>query len=109
MNPPEPNDQLDALLREPEPYVEDGGFTARVIAVLPRRRRHQRLRSALLLGATTMGALLTASWMSRADLPALDSSAVTSLNAQVLLPWVPVFLAAAFLVYGAIAAVLAEE
>ena len=39
MNPPETNDPLDALLREQDKYIEDNGFTARVVAALPRRRR----------------------------------------------------------------------
>ena len=50
MNPPEENDPVDALLREQNSYVEDGGFTARVIQSLPRRRRAW-LRPVILLGA----------------------------------------------------------
>ena len=37
MNTPE--DPIDALLREQNAYVDDNGFTARVIKELPRRRR----------------------------------------------------------------------
>ncbi|MEY4918699.1 MAG: hypothetical protein RL616_2612, partial [Verrucomicrobiota bacterium] len=57
MNPPEENDPLDALLREQNSYVEDGGFTARVVKSLPRRRRAW-LRPAILLGTTAIGLVL---------------------------------------------------
>ena len=63
MNPPESNDPLDALLHEQDAYVEDHGFTARVLTALPPRRRRSWLRPALLLGATTIGFLLLAWWL----------------------------------------------
>ena len=47
MNHPKPGpteniDPLDALLREAQPYIDDGGFTARVVAELPPRRSQNR-------------------------------------------------------------------
>jgi hypothetical protein len=62
MKPPETNDSLDALLRENDAYLEDGGFTARVVAALPPRRRSW-LRPVILLGATVIGFALIAWWL----------------------------------------------
>jgi hypothetical protein len=57
MKPPEANDPLDKLLREDDAYVADGGFTARVITALPRKRRAW-LRPAILLCASLVGVVL---------------------------------------------------
>ena len=44
-------DWLDRELREATPYIDDEGFTARVLQQLPRpRSRHDRLRAVILLG-----------------------------------------------------------
>ena len=44
-------DWLDRELREAAPYIDDEGFTARVLQQLPRpRSRHDRLRAVILLG-----------------------------------------------------------
>jgi len=60
MNTPE--DPIDALLREQNTYVDDSGFTARVVKSLPRRRRAW-LRPALLLGAVAIGSVLAILWL----------------------------------------------
>jgi hypothetical protein len=62
MPTPETNDPLDAFLRENEGYVEDAGFTARVITALPRRRRSS-LRPVILFSAIVIGSILAALWM----------------------------------------------
>jgi hypothetical protein len=103
MNSPEPNDPLDALLREQNSYVEDNGFTTRVIKSLPRRRRAW-LRPVLLLGATTIGAVLAAHWLSFDNLPPLDLSALTAANSQALLPWMLVVSVVGSLVWSAVTA-----
>jgi hypothetical protein len=61
MSPPETNDPLDTLLRENDAYIEDAGFTARVITALPRRRR-LGLRPAILFSATVVGFALILWW-----------------------------------------------
>src|SRR5206468_9403639 len=44
-------DWLDRELREAAPYIDDEGFTARVLQQLPRPpSRHDRLRAVILLG-----------------------------------------------------------
>ena len=61
MPPLETKDPLDELLRENDAYVEDGGFTARVVASLPPRRRSW-LRPAILFSATLLGLALLVWW-----------------------------------------------
>jgi len=47
---------LDRQLREAAPYIDDDGFTARVVANLPASRRDPaRLRAAVILGLTVLG------------------------------------------------------
>jgi hypothetical protein len=108
MNPPETNDPLDALLREQDKYIEDNGFTARVVAALPRRRRAW-LRPVLLLGAVAIGSVLAVCWLPWGNLPALDSSALLSLDSQVLMPWMLVLSVMASLVWGTISALEWED
>jgi hypothetical protein len=108
MNPPEANDPLDALLREQNAYVEDGGFTARVIQSLPRRRRAW-LRPALLLGATAIGSVLAVLWVPWTSLPALDLSALLAPYPQVLLPWVLVITVFGALSWSVVAALQWED
>ena len=108
MNPPETNDPLDALLREQDKYIEDNGFTARVIAALPRRRRAW-LCPVLLLGAVTIGSVLAVGWLPWRNLPALDSSALLSLDSQVLMPWLVALSVMALLVWGIVSALEWED
>ena len=50
------DDTLDRQLRDATPYIDDEGFTARVIARLPVTRREPRwLRAMILLGLTAIG------------------------------------------------------
>ena len=50
------DDTLDRQLREAAPYIDDEGFTARVMAKLPAARREPRwLRAMILLGVTILG------------------------------------------------------
>jgi hypothetical protein len=61
--PPAPSDpsaddaRIEQMLRETsQPYIDDAGFTQRVLIALPApRRRAERRRSALLLGAVLLG------------------------------------------------------
>jgi len=108
MNAPEKNDPVEALLREQNAYVKDGGFTARVIKSLPRRRRAW-LRPVLLLGATAVGSVLAVLWVPWGSLPALDWSALLSPNPQVLLPWVLAVTVIGSLVWSTVAALQWED
>src|SRR5689334_10316433 len=52
-------DWLDGELREAAPYIDDEGFTARVLQQLPPpRRSHDWLRAAILLGMTLLASML---------------------------------------------------
>ncbi len=108
MNLPEPNDPLEALLREQNSYIDDGGFTARVIQTLPPRRRAW-LRPAWLMCATVIGSVLAVWWVPWGSLPALDLSALLSPNPQVLLPWVLVVTVIGSLLWSLVAALQWED
>ncbi len=105
MNAPEEKDPLDTLLREQNPYVDDDGFTARVMAALPQRRRRFWLQPALLLGAAAIGAVLAVRWLPWESLPPLDTSALLSLDTKVAMPWISVVLVAASITWAVLAAV----
>ena len=45
-------DWIDARLRDDVPYIDDGGFTARVVQKLPAHRVRHSLRAVILLGVT---------------------------------------------------------
>jgi hypothetical protein len=50
------DETLDRQLREPAPYIDDEGFTARVMAKLPAARREpQWLRAVILIGLALLG------------------------------------------------------
>jgi hypothetical protein len=50
------DETLDRQLREAAPYIDDEGFTARVMSTLPTPRREPRwLRTMILLGLTVLG------------------------------------------------------
>ncbi len=53
------DDWLDARLREEAPYLDDAGFTARVLQQLPAARpQASRARLAILLGTTVVACLI---------------------------------------------------
>ena len=55
---PEAPDALDTLLRESEAHIPDDGFTTRVLASLPSRRRPDALRLALFAAAWVAGVVV---------------------------------------------------
>jgi hypothetical protein len=56
MNELEQEEWLDRQLREAGPYIDDDGFTARVLASLPvTRREPQWLRAMIVLGLALIG------------------------------------------------------
>ncbi|MGD1020834.1 MAG: hypothetical protein ABSA12_16100 [Verrucomicrobiia bacterium] len=105
MNAPEEKDPMDTLLHEQNAYVDDNGFTARVIAALPPRRYRAWLRPALLLGAAAIATALAIRWLTWESLPPLDLSALLSLDFQALTPWMSVLLVAASITWAVVAAV----
>jgi hypothetical protein len=108
MNLPEANDPVDALLREQNPYVDDAGFTARVVQSLPRRRRAW-LRPVILMSAIAIGSVLAIRWLPWGELPPLDLSALLSPDSQRLLPWILVVSVVGSLVWSIISLIPRED
>lgn len=106
MNPPESNDPLDALLRDQNTYIEDNGFSRRVMARLPRRRRAGWFREVLLLGSTSIGCLLAILWL---PLDLLKISILPGFHPQVLLAYGLLFAIIGSLTWGVIAALGLED
>lgn len=52
------DEQLDRELREAVPYIDDAGFTSRVLKQLPRESAPARLRGAILISATLVATVL---------------------------------------------------
>jgi len=103
MNPPEPNDPLATRLHQPDEYRDDNGFTARVIAALPPRRRVW-LRPVLLLGAVSIGTILAVIWLPWSSLSLPDATTLRSLPTHVLMAWLLVISVLTTLVWGILAA-----
>jgi hypothetical protein len=108
MSRPEDSDPIDALMREQNAHVDDNGFTGRVVAALPRRRRAW-LRPLILLGSAAIGAVMASRWLPWESLVLPDLSSLLSLNSQVLLPWVLVISVAASLTWAVAAALQWED
>jgi polyferredoxin len=53
------DDVLDRQLHESTPYIDDDGFTRRVLQQLPVHRAPQRLRGAILILVTLLATVLT--------------------------------------------------
>jgi hypothetical protein len=51
-------DELDRRLRDAAPYIDDAGFSQRVLKQLPPRRSPQRLRGAILVLVTAVASAL---------------------------------------------------
>ena len=104
MNPSENNDPLDALLHRQDDYIEDVGFTSRVMAALPSRRRAW-LRPAFLLGATAVGSVLTFLWVPWKTLLVQDPSTLLLPDSPAVLTCAGLGLIIGALVWSAISAI----
>jgi len=51
-------DWLDARLRDEAPYIDDAGFTSRVVQKLPARHVRRSYRAVILIGITLVACLL---------------------------------------------------
>ncbi len=58
VNAPGYNDWLDARLRDEAVYIDDGGFTARVVQQLPAARQSRSGRAVILLGVTLIACIV---------------------------------------------------
>ena len=107
MNPPEPNDSLDVLLREQNNYVEDNGFTNRVMKALPARKCRTWMRPVVLLGSVAIGYVLAILWLPWANI--FDAVLSQKFNSQTLLTLLLIFCVGGSLLWSIIAAVESEE
>jgi hypothetical protein len=108
MNQPEPGDPLDALLLKHDKPIEDDGFTARVMATLPRRRRVS-WRSIFLLSVTSVGSVLAVCWLPWGNLFVSDPSTLLSPNSPALLTGLEVVLVIGSLTWSTISALQWED
>ena len=106
MNPLDTNDPLDVLLREQNDYIEDNGFTARVMGALPQRRRRGSLRPTVLLCATAICYVLAILWV---PWNLMSPWALLSFNGQALLAYGLLLAIFGSLLWGVIAALGWEE
>jgi hypothetical protein len=51
-------DWLDAQLRDESPYIDDAGFTSKVVQKLPTRTVRHRTRAAILIGLTLLASVV---------------------------------------------------
>ncbi len=109
-NAPEPAEPLDALLRDADEYVPDSGFTARVLASLPPRRRRPWLRLAI-LATTTLLASALAAWQLPpvSDLLTLAVQGISQFRPAYLLALLPAIAALAAILWGVLEMVREEE
>ena len=73
-------DCLDRQLREAAPYIDDNGFTTRVLQRLPvARPQRQSLRAVILIGITVLGCALAYVLSDGGRFLALEMSRLTAL------------------------------
>ena len=105
MNLSDNHDPLDTLLHKQEDYIEDAGFTSRVMAALPSRPRRAWLRPAFLLGATAVGSVLTFLWVPWKTLLVQDPSTLLTPDSPAMLTCAGLALIVGALVWSAISAI----
>jgi len=99
-------DWLDARLRDEAPYIDEGGFTSRVVHKLPVRQVRRSYRAFIMLGIT-IAACIAAFWLAGGTSLAFD--AYTNV-AMLPVMWMWIFAAAAGIVVmaGGLAAALSR-
>jgi hypothetical protein len=104
-------DPLDQMLQADDGYIEDGGFTARVVSSLPRRRRSW-LRPAVLCSATVIGFALLA-WLlppwQQIFVPAAKGGFIIKLSDQSLLALGTLLVVGVSLLWSLVAVLRWEE
>jgi len=100
-------DWLDARLRDDAPYIDDAGFTSRVVHKLPARQVRRSYRTLIMLGIT-LAACLAAFWFAGGTSLLIDTYANL---AMMPLMWMWIWAAAAALVVmaGGLAAALSRS
>lgn len=60
MTPVPGDEELERILQQAQPYLDDAGFTQRVLTALPPRRASGRARAVVLAGSTVAALLVFA-------------------------------------------------
>jgi hypothetical protein len=95
-------DSLDARLRDEAPYLDDAGFTSRVVQKLPARHVRRSYRAFILIGIT-LAACFAAYWLSGGTSLLVDGIGyLTMMPATVM--WLCVAGAAVLVMAGSVAA-----
>jgi hypothetical protein len=100
-------DSLDARLRDDAPYIDDAGFTSRVVQKLPARQVRRSYRAFLLLGIT-LAACLAAFWLAGGTSFAIDTYANMAMM-PVTWMWVAAAATAILVMAGGLAAALSRS
>jgi hypothetical protein len=101
------NDWLEDALKHNDRYINDAGFTARVVAALPARKKRARLRTLILGSATVAGLALAFTLMPAGDYLAESFVQLFRARSFSAIPVLPVALIGLF--FWASFAVVANE
>jgi len=85
-------DWLEEVLREEPPYLDDAGFTARVVAAMPRRRKYRWLRMVILIGMSAFAMVVGLFVLHGADFVAKGAEALLKAHSLATLPVGPLVL-----------------
>jgi hypothetical protein len=96
------DDFLDARLRDEAPYLDDAGFTSRVVQKLPARRVRRSYRAFLLLGITVT-ACIVAFWLAGGTSLVFDAYANVAMMPLISM-WICAAGAGALVMAGGLAA-----
>ena len=100
-------DWLDARLRDEAPYIDNAGFTSRVVQKLPARQVRRSYRAFMLLGIT-LAACLMAFWFVGGTSFAIDAYANVAMM-PVMWMWICAAAAAILVMAGGLAAALSRS
>ena len=100
-------DWLDARLREEASYIDDGGFTSRVVQKLPARRVRRSYRALILIGIT-LAASIAAFWFAGGTALAFEAYANVAML-PVMWMWIFAALFGLLVMAGSLAAALSRS
>jgi hypothetical protein len=99
-------DSLDARLRDDAPYIDDAGFTSRVVQKLPARQVRRSYRAFILL-SITFAACIAAFWFAGGTSLAFDAYANMAML-PVMWMWIFAALVGVLVMAGGVAAAVSR-
>jgi len=100
-------DSLDAQLRDEAPYIDDAGFTSRVVQKLPARQVRRSYRAIIMIGIT-VAACLAAFWLAGGTSLAIDAYTNVAMM-PIMWMWISAAGAALLVMAGGLAAALSRS